>query len=643
VTLTSLKHVEVPAGERPRRFLFTHNAKQGFVIGIQPAGKSVVDLDVGGGALQLMLDGAKVRGWPVETKFEIVNKSGQSWRWTFTAEQVSLPITVVMAPGNYTFTLTADGHEFLKKDLTMPASHPHAEKITLTPTLRIGARAVSPRPNEIVAFPIMTSDCDRKLCEGNVNGEIRCDVPRTAKSICIEQAQYGRKRIAVNTAQTDTDLGDVVIAHTARVEVIPSPDIELPKGSTVALLKERRQLETKSLDEHAAFEDVDPGEYRLLVSGPEPLQRRVIPLKLADSANERVIVDITPYKLTGEVRYGDSALPNARIELMERDWKSLIRADDHGKFAAQMWDAAEFATLVTGGALTEPFGVMKRISESDSDWTIRIPDRAIRGTIRDAGSGAPVAGAVLNIESVGNETHFNRIAESDAHGVYAINGATDGDHTIVVKAKEFCLTDPVVVHLGENDDGRTVDFALVRGINVEVFVVDPAGVPLGGAIVVDDVTPDGRRSRRLLTTQRDGRVRVPLAAGTQKMIYVLPQNGSLASALLSTPHGESHEVKVVVPNGTSALRIRALLTTGEPLTGLEPHIRLNGELIPEAVFRLFAQKLGFSLATDATGELLLPRIPAGMYELTLDKRGVNWTRVAVGDGETTVVQQFASN
>ena len=50
-----------------------------------------------------------------------------------------------------------------------------------------------------------------------------------------------------------------------------------------------------------------------------------------------------------------------------------------------------------------------------------------------------------------------------------------------------------------------------------------------------------------------------------------------------------------------------------------------------------------TLTTDANGEVTLPRIPAGVYELTLDKRGDEWTRVAVGDGETTIVQHFASN
>jgi hypothetical protein len=642
VTLTSLKHVEVPASDQARRFLFTHDAKQDFIIGTQPAAKSAVDLHVGDGALQLMLEGAKVRGWPVETKFEIVDKSRQSWRWTLTAEQVSHAITIRMPDGSYTFTLTADGHEFLKKEVTISARM-HAESLTLKPTLRIAAHVVSPQPDTVVSFPTIYADCSRKLCEGSVNGDIRCDVPRTATSICIEQPQYGRKLVLVDATRTDVDLGSVTLTLGGRIEVVVSPSLELPKGTTIALLRKRRTLETKPLDQRAAFEDVEPGEYHLLVSGPDPLQRKVITVKLAESADEKITIEITPYKLTGEVRYGDAALPNAKIELMERDWKSSLAADDHGKFAAQMWDAAEFATLVTGGVVTEPFGMMKRIDEADSNWTIRIPDRAIRGIIRDASSGAPVAGAVINIESVGSETHFARIAESDAHGLYAINGATDGDHTLTVKAEDFCVSDPVSVHLSESDDSRTVDFALVRGINIDLAVVDRAGGPLAEAMIVDDVTPDGMNSRRLLVTARDGRVRVPLAEGTQKIIYVLPASGSMAWAALAAPRGESRELRVVVPDGASILHVRALLDSGAPISGLEPRIRLNGQTIPTAVLRLYARRLGIALTTDANGEVTLPRIPAGLYELTLDKRGDDWTRVAVGEGETTIVQRLASN
>jgi hypothetical protein len=499
---------------------------------------------------------------------------------------------------------------------------------------------VSKHADDIVAFPIMTADCDRKLCEGNVNGDIRCEVPRTVKSVCIEHFQYGRKRIAVDVTQTDIDLGRVRVAHAARVEVAPSPNIELPRGTTVALVRKGRTLETKPLEGHATFEDVEPGEVQLLIAGPEPLQRKMIPLRLAELADEKVVVEIAPYKLVGEVRYGDHALPNAKIEVMERAWKSKLEADENGKFAAQMWDIADFAALVTDGALTEPFGVMKRISESDSAWTIRIPDRAIRGTIRDARSGTPVAGAVINIESVGSETHFARIVESDGHGLYAINGATDGDHTLIVKAKDFCVSDPVEVHLAESDDSRTVDFALVPGVNIDLTVVDRAGAAVAEAMIVDDVTPDGMNSRRLLVTDRAGRVRVPVASGSQKKIYALPPNGSLASILLDSRSGD---LKMVVPDGGSTLHIRALLDSGAPISGLEPRIRINGEPIPPAVLRIYARRRGVALMTDASGEITIPRMPAGMYELTLDKRGNDWTRVALGDGETTVVQRFANN
>jgi len=200
------------------------------------------------------------------------------------------------------------------------------------------------------------------------------------------------------------------------------------------------------------------------------------------------------------------------------------------------------------------------------------------------------------------------------------------------------VSDPITVRLADSDSSRTLDFALVRGTNVDVAVVDAAGAPVANAIVVDGVTDDGRQPRRLLTTQRDGHVRIPLANGTQKMVYVLPRDGSIASFLLRDPH----EVKLVVPAGASALRLRALLQSGEPLSGLEPRIRLNGELIPDAVLRLYAQHLGIQLATDAAGELLLPKMPAGLYELTLDKRGNEWARVAAGNGETTVIQRFGA-
>jgi len=135
-------------------------------------------------------------------------------------------------------------------------------------------------------------------------------------------------------------------------------------------------------------------------------------------------------------------------------------------------------------------------------------------------------------------------------------------------------------------------------------------------------------------------VEVPVASGSQKKIYALPPGGSLASLLLDARSGD---IKLVVPDGGSALHIRALLDSGAPISGLEPRIRINGEPIPPAVLRIYARRRGIALMTDASGELTIPRLPAGMYELTLDKRGNDWTRVVLGDGETTIVQRFASN
>ena len=177
---------------------------------------------------------------------------------------------------------------------------------------------------------------------------------RDAKFVCIEHPQYGRKRIPVDPNQTDVDLGSVTLAHAGRIEVAASPYLELPKGTTVALVRKRREVEKKALEGIVAFEDVDPGDYNLLVAGPEPLQHKVIPIRVAELEEKKIAVEISPYKLTGEVRFGDAALPNAKLELMERDWTGKLAADDHGQFAAQMWDAAEFAALVTGGVLGDP-------------------------------------------------------------------------------------------------------------------------------------------------------------------------------------------------------------------------------------------------------------------------------------------------
>ena len=103
----------------------------------------------------------------------------------------------------------------------------------------------------------------------------------------------------------------------------------------------------------------------------------------------------------------------------------------------------------------------------------------------------------------------------------------------------------------------------------------------------------------------------------------------------------------VVASPVASLHVRTELESGQPLRGLWPRLRFNGQFLPEAVLRLYASQLGVPLETSKAGDLLLPRHPAGRYELQMDGPGFDhgnqWTPVTLADGEVRIVQHFSSN
>ena len=145
--------------------------------------------------------------------------------------------------------------------------------------------------------------------------------------------------------------------------------------------------------------------------------------------------------------------------------------------------------------------------------------------------------------------------------------------------------------------------------------------------------------------RRKGLVTIPVAEKGQKTIYVLPAQASFAVAQIDGTQTASG-VRVVVPDGVATLHVRAKTTDDVPLAGVGLILRYAGTELPSSVLASLAFQRQLYSPTDTSGELRLPALPAGAYEIAWTQQGQTaapgqWTRVELGAGETLITQTFS--
>lgn len=430
------------------------------------------------------------------------------------------------------------------------------------------------------------------------------------------------KIVAVPLSERDATLAAVTLRDGAAVAFDVHADGRTRGAISAELLREdglsHLLLQKKTVDSlpaRTSFEDLDGGQYQLLLRGPEPLQRLIVPVRV--KAGESVLQEaqITPLALTVRVTQGGNPVPYASVEiqpLATGGWQSTVTADGQGEIAAELWQRGELLFAVNAPEQAVPAAFVKTPEGLETALIeIALPDRQIGGRVIDASNGAPVAGADVSIETEsddGMEGSFG--VKTDADGRFTFRAVPAGAHAIGATSPDHLRSSPVRFHLGENDRSRELEIRLRRATQVPVQIVSASGVPLGGAAIL---VRSGGAVQTALWSDDAGRANVPLAASAPTMLYVFPKQGSFAITRILSESKE--ERRVVVPEGTASLQLRTTDTQGRPVGDVRFLLRFNGELIPPEVASWAERRTGLPTRTNAGGEASFARMPPGIAEL----------------------------
>lgn len=607
----------IEPADRERLFLWTSADDATAQIGFLPAKSTSINLKAEKlSDVYVTFDAP--RGWPANLMITVA--AAQRWEWAL-SEKLRL---LIVPRGVYSIRVDAEHY----RSATIRKADATGDAVKLAPlTLHRLPHAkgrITDKDNTPVAGA-QISFVDGDVCTvTNVQGEFSCELTlnRRSRRLLVMSGGYAAVEIAIQEGVTrDVDLGDIRLmpGRPLIVRIIRPDDLMKVKVTLLYDSPEEhehtrvRTVELPAAEEEVTFNEVTTGDYHLLLQGAEILERLLVPVRIDGEEPVKKEIAIEPFRLEGTARFGEETIDGTlSIRGPQSSWKATVPIKD-GAFEQTMWQSGLAAGFLKTAAIpNEEFVISPDLGQNPSKWNIRIERRLISGRVFDAGTKTPVRDAEMRLVAEidgGGRSYSNVTLSHD--GSFEILASKSGLYTLKVTSLAHAPWSSDVKVAAE-DKSRSVEIALERGVEQPVEIVTPVGAPVAQFMVLEGVHSD-RHNPKVMMSGTNGRFTVRGVAGENRLIYVIPRDGSFAIIRLQMPApGEtSKPVQVVIPHGTSALRVRVVDPDKKPvIAGVL--VRYNGEFLPGAIAR-FVDNVWFG--TPASGEVLISKLPAGVYEL----------------------------
>lgn len=352
------------------------------------------------------------------------------------------------------------------------------------------------------------------------------------------------------------------------------------------------------------FDELVPDIYQLRIQGIQPTEQLATKVVLGTNDQRSIVIAVEPVELTGRITYGGTEIAGVLLlRHAEFLWRAGIAVAADGTFRAPFWQRGEYRYEIRGPALSTPFQDVVQVSDA-GPVAIDIPDGRIRGVVRQANGGAPVARASVIVESTATMQTV-----TDAEGRFDFTGVKDGRYKVIVASRMHLEPEPIAVQIDGANRQRELIIDLDRGRTLPLAVVDPRKAPVIDAMVY--VVAGTRICSRTLT-DRDGRTNVAVPAEEEATLFVVPRAGSFAVQRVAKNDGGP--LRVGLPPASSSLLIRTRTSTGAEMPPFSLLMRYDGAVVPPEIAEALATTQGLHLAKGDGADVRLEKIPSGSYE-----------------------------
>lgn len=575
--------------------------------------------------LSFRVAGSPRRGWPEPATITMADERA-AWTWTHAAtdaaEQIKLPA------GAYKLTITADHHRILTYPRVAIGAKPvDLGRLMLEPSLRLTGRVVTGKKREALRNVAVSSVDGRQLTVTDTAGVFAVETNEPLRQIVVSRSGFGDRIVPITHGGASIDMGDVFlhkgVTFICGIERPGRAEVEvslLQEWGMPPALRPARMLRLTKEQRLFRAEGLEPARYMLVVKGPSPLQQFATKVDVDDLGTVEKQIFIEPAHVRVHVEHGHDPLPGARVSFMiYARMNEVIETpgmvtDEEGNIDAELWQSGQLNARVISDAVATHVVDSRDINSDEVEWTISIPRQRIVGTVTDAETGKPVAGAVIRHEGETRGTNgFSPVRKTDGNGGFVLDATADGTHTITVDAAGYRRPDPITIEV-HGEEERHIEIRLKRGNTVQLTIFDGSGAPAASAPAIEGFTEEGN-PRTFHSADESGQLLIGGAPGETHRLFVFPKNGSFAIVDVKTAADAPSEVPVHVPRGSGAMRIEAVTTDGQPVANLRFLLRYNGEFFPSGAQGVMTFQQGRRDYTDLTGIALFDTLPEGTYEI----------------------------
>jgi hypothetical protein len=617
------KKLEIEAADRERLFLWSSADGAAAQLGAVPAKTAAIDLEADGQSqIKLTIRGDETRGWPADVRFIVIGK--EEWRSVLPARTAARLQQVTVPSGTYAIHLGAERHRPFSRARIDASKAVALGELRLLPLPIVRGKVIGIDDKPVAGAVVSFAD---KVCTtANEQGEFACELrPVRDEAIVVSQSGYASREIGLNRDTGDVDLGVIRLATGQSLTVQlqrtePIEDLKLTLYYESPTKYEHTRLRTKTIapsEEEVRFDDLGPGKYHLVFEGKQPLEKLAVTTTIEEGKEAVQQVEIDPFQVEGAIFFGDEPLRDAKLEIGGPDhtWRRTVAVNAEGKFAGTMWqkDGRVIAFLSSPAFGSSELIEAPDLGDDPSIWEIRIARRMLLGRVVDADTKQPVAKPNIHMvaerEDRGGTLHTT--VPVNAEGQFQILAHRPGTYHLQVSAPDY-VASIIDVKISAADATRNLEIGLERGIVQVLEIVSPSGAPMSNALVLEGIQKNRNNPEFFWNADASGRLNLRGMPGEMRLLYVVPREGSFAVVRLQIPYSSNNAKprQIIVPPAVGTLRVLTEDADGKPVrAGIL--IRHNGEFLPGAI----RSRVTRNLILPRVGEILLPRFPAGTYEV----------------------------
>ena len=254
---------------------------------------------------------------------------------------------------------------------------------------------------------------------------------------------------------------------------------------------------------------------------------------------------------------------------------------------------------------------------TEVEHDVLLPLAEIRGVVRDAEMGTPIAGADVAVSTspdkgeAKEEIYVAASVTSDREGRFRLRNLVSRRVDVHVRREGYAPAEFYEIEV--TPEGKDLDVRLEKGVRLHGVVTGESGAPLAGVNVGMDPDARGLDFSREVMTSGAGEFEFPGTATGFHILEVMVCGHRIAVRPTDVYFHEEirggDEANVQLGPDTEVLHVHVEDDTGAPLDGLTLQWTVHGVLLPLGAWQQYATSCGQPIATDAEGNLDLHGMP----------------------------------